>query len=333
MTSTIGLPRTSIASVLSELPDAPVATSRNRGWDGVTLDLHNFTPSYSVALPPRDHHLVCYCPSGRGRMTQQRAGRRHESVIMMGMSIVMPSGHDSIWEGEAACTARLRIPSELVARASEEIDARTQVNVEIANVFQTWDPVIERLARILLEELSHAAHPAQAMIVSSVSCALAAHLLRSYNAFDPKFADGLSVLSRRKLSEIECHINEHIEETIGLSELAEIAGVSRFHFARIFKRSTGLTPMAYVERSRLLRAQELIKAAEHRLAEVALAVGFADQSHFTRRFRRLIGCTPAAFAKDYGSRWISSGVSSSANRHRRSAQMTESPEQYRSRPA
>ncbi len=319
MTSVVELPRTSIASVLSELPDAPVASSRDRGWDGVTLDLHDFTPSYAVALPPRDHHLVCYCPSGRGRMMQRRAGKAHESVIMTGMSIVMPLGHDSIWEGEAARTARLRIPSELVARASEEIGARSPVNVEITNIFQTWDPVIERLARILIEELSNAAHPVQAMIVSSVSCALAAHLLRSYNAFNPKFVDDLAVLSPRKLSEIECYIHEHMEETIGLSELAEIAGVSRFHFARIFKRSTGLTPMAYVERSRVLRAQELIKSAEHRLAEVALAVGFADQSHFTRRFHRLIGCTPAAFAKNYGSRRISTGGSSGSCRHRRTA--------------
>jgi AraC family transcriptional regulator len=91
-------------------------------------------------------------------------------------------------------------------------------------------------------------------------------------------------------------------EPIGLGELAAIAHVSRFHFTRLFKRSTGLTPMAYVERSRIRQAQDLLRMAELPLSEVALVVGFADQSHFTRRFHRHVGCTPAAFARAYGIR-------------------------------
>ncbi|MEI9924256.1 MAG: AraC family transcriptional regulator [Bradyrhizobium sp.] len=151
--------------------------------------------------------------------------------------------------------------------------------------------MIERLGNVLLGELSNSVHPAQGMIVEAVSCGIAAHLLRSYNAFDHATADNLNVLTPRTLAAVTSYVDDHLEETIGLGELAAVAGVSRFHFGRMFKRSTGLTPMAYVERSRVQRAQELIRSAEHRLSEVALAVGFADQSHFTRRFHRLIGCT------------------------------------------
>lgn len=319
MTSAAELPRTSIAAVLNELPDAPVATTRGRGWSGITLDLHGFSSEYFLDAPPRDHHLICYCPSGRGRLIQRRAEAVHDSVIMAGMSLVMPIGCDSVWEGEAAPSARLRIPAELVDRASDEIDPRLRVKVEIKNIFQTWDPVIERLSGVLLGELSSSAHPAQRMIVESISCGIATHLLRSYNAFDHATADNLPVLPPQTLTAITCYIEDHMEETIGLVELAAIAGVSRFHFTRIFKRSTGLTPMAYVERSRVRRAQELIRAAEHRLSEVALAVGFADQSHFTRRFHRLTGRTPAAFAKDCSARSASVSRSSLANGHCRSA--------------
>ena len=80
--------RSSIEKVLQHLPDAPVATTRDRGWTGVTLDLHAFAPQYVVAAPARDHHLICYCPSGRGRLVQRRAGKTHESVISTGMSIL-----------------------------------------------------------------------------------------------------------------------------------------------------------------------------------------------------------------------------------------------------
>lgn len=300
MTAAQAHARTSIGAVLAHLPDAPIATSRNRGWSGVTLDLHAFAPQYLVAAPARDHHLVCYCPSGRGRLIQRRAGTTNESVISTGMSILMPAGYDSVWEGDAAISARLRVPSELVLRAAEEIGVRAQRSVEILNVFQMHDPTIENIGKLLLSELDRPSHPAQSLIVEAASHALAAHLLRSYNAFDAPPAQGAHALGARTLASVISYIEDHLAGPIGLAELASIAQVSRFHFTRLFKRSTGLTPMTYLERSRIHQAQELLRDAELPLSEIALVVGFADQSHFTRRFHRHVGCTPAAFAREYG---------------------------------
>ncbi|WP_226797695.1 helix-turn-helix transcriptional regulator [Cupriavidus necator] len=79
-----------------------------------------------------------------------------------------------------------------------------------------------------------------------------------------------------------------------------MAKVSRFHFARMFKRSIGETPMAYVERVRLLRAREMIRSGDYPLALVATLVGFADQSHFGRGFKRHFGCAPGEFAGHKG---------------------------------
>jgi AraC family transcriptional regulator len=294
--------RSSIEEVLQHLPDAPVATTRDRGWTGVTLDLHAFAPQYVVAAPARDHHLICYCPSGRGRLIQRRAGKTHESVISTGMSILMPAGYDSVWEGDAATSARLRVPAELIVRASEEIGVRAQINFEILNVFRMHDPTIENFSKLLLGELDRPSHPAQPLIVDAISCALAAHLLRAYNAFDAPLAEQIPILGARTLANIASYIEEHMGAPIALAELAAIAHVSRFHFTRLFKRSTGLTPMAYVERSRIQQAQDLLKMAELPLSEIALVVGFADQSHFTRRFHRNVGCTPGAFARNFGIR-------------------------------
>jgi len=104
-------------------------------------------------------------------------------------------------------------------------------------------------------------------------------------------------LRARTLSDVLAYMNEHMSEPVGLAELANVAHVSRFHFTRLFKTSTGLSPMAYLERSRIRRAQELIVSGEMRLAEIAVAMGFADQSHFTRRFRRHTGRTPGSIAR------------------------------------
>jgi len=109
-------------------------------------------------------------------------------------------------------------------------------------------------------------------------------------------------LGTKELARLSAYIEDNIEHPIGLAELADLVSVSRFHFARLFKRSTGTTAIAYVERCRIRRAQELIMETDFPLAQVALMAGFSDQSHFTRRFRRHVGCTPALFARDQGRR-------------------------------
>jgi AraC family transcriptional regulator len=81
-----------------------------------------------------------------------------------------------------------------------------------------------------------------------------------------------------------------------------VVNVSRFHFTRLFKRSTGLTAISFVEQCRIRRAQALISETDLPLAHIALMTGFADQSHFTRRFHRHVGCTPAAFAREQSRR-------------------------------
>ncbi|MEJ0004136.1 MAG: AraC family transcriptional regulator [Pararobbsia sp.] len=174
--------------------------------------------------------------------------------------------------------------------------------MEIRNVFEVRDPLIERLAQTLLAEMDMKAHPVQGLIVDSLSTALAAHMIRNYNAFEaiePSQARSLSKLEIARLTEF---IEDNLDRTISLDDLAAVVNVSRFHFSRLFKRSIGSTAISFVERCRIRRAQSLIADTDLPLAEIALAVGFADQSHFTRRFHRHVGCTPAVFAREQGRR-------------------------------
>ena len=92
------------------------------------------------------------------------------------------------------------------------------------------------------------------------------------------------------------HLHAHLERRISLAELAEVAGLSRYHFLRVFARAKGLPPHAYLLQTRLDRALELLRAGEP-IAQVAYATGFADQSHLTRRFRSMFGVTPGEVAR------------------------------------
>ncbi len=119
-----------------------------------------------------------------GRLVQGRADSLHDGVISAGMSIVAPAGQDAFWQGDAARSARLRVPVALVQDAADEIGKGGQGRVEIRNVFRATDRVIEHFTSLLLREIDRASHPVQGLIVEALSCGLAAHLLRAYDTRD-----------------------------------------------------------------------------------------------------------------------------------------------------
>jgi transcriptional regulator of acetoin/glycerol metabolism len=91
------------------------------------------------------------------------------------------------------------------------------------------------------------------------------------------------------------YMDAHISENIDLPVLATVAGVSVYHFAREFKRSTGVTPHNYLVRKRVERAKDMLARTDFSLTEIALATGFADQSHLARNFRQMVSLTPGQF--------------------------------------
>ncbi len=107
-----------------------------------------------------------------------------------------------------------------------------------------------------------------------------------------KFTGGLTAT---KLRQVNDFINENYSRDVKLAELAQVAGMSSFHFAREFKRTTGTTPHQYLIKFRVERAKMLLAKNELPLTEVGLRSGFSHQSHFTRLFRKITGTTPHSY--------------------------------------
>src|SRR3954447_19859308 len=95
------------------------------------------------------------------------------------------------------------------------------------------------------------------------------------------------------------HADRHYAEPLDLGALAAIAGLSKFHFQRLFKATYGPTPAASVSRRRVERAQDLLRATNLTVTEVCHAVGFASLGSFSSRFRELVGETPSDFQRRY----------------------------------
>lgn len=85
-------------------------------------------------------------------------------------------------------------------------------------------------------------------------------------------------------------------QRVSLAQLAGDAGLSRFHYLRVFRAETGLGPHAYLNQIRVVEAKRRL-AAGRPLAEVAFACGFCDQSHLARQFKRFVGITPGQYLK------------------------------------
>ncbi len=93
------------------------------------------------------------------------------------------------------------------------------------------------------------------------------------------------------------YMDAHLGDSIDLATLAGVAGLSVHHFAREFKRSTGDTPHDHLIRRRVERARDMLATTGDSLAEIAFAVGFADQGHLARHFRRMLGVTPGQYRR------------------------------------
>ena len=103
-------------------------------------------------------------------------------------------------------------------------------------------------------------------------------------------SSGLAVHLRRARD----HVDRHFADDLDLDRLARVAGVSKYHFVRSFEGAFGETPIRYLTRRRIERAQDLLRSANLTVTEVCTAVGYASLGSFSTRFRALTGESPVA---------------------------------------
>lgn len=91
------------------------------------------------------------------------------------------------------------------------------------------------------------------------------------------------------------YIDHHLSQSIKLEDLATRLGISKFHFSRLFKKSTGKSPHQYVMQQRIELAKQLLVKAEISISDVAMMCGFNSHAHLSKYFRQFVGMTPKAY--------------------------------------
>jgi len=105
------------------------------------------------------------------------------------------------------------------------------------------------------------------------------------------------------LRRVHDHIDLHFADPITLSGLAALVGMSKFHLVRAFRAVYGETPMRYLGRRRIERAQDLLRTANLTVTEICMLVGYSSLGSFSSRFTELVGESPVA----YRNRWAARG--------------------------
>lgn len=103
------------------------------------------------------------------------------------------------------------------------------------------------------------------------------------------------VLPGCRLRRVTEYIHQNLDKDLTLAELADVVYMSPYHFARLFKGSTGVPPHRFVVQQRIAHARGVLARTGRPIAEISRLVGFRTPSHFTRVFRHVLGITPGAY--------------------------------------
>jgi AraC family transcriptional regulator len=139
------------------------------------------------------------------------------------------------------------------------------------------------------------------LYIDSLANVLAVHLLRQYAAAKPHLQIYEGGLSQLQLVRVLDYINERLDRKIELTDLAQLLGISQFHFSHLFKQAIGVSPYQYLIQQRIERAKQLLQQLDRSIMDVALDCGFNSHSHLSKQFRQFTGMTPKAYRVSFRS--------------------------------
>jgi AraC family transcriptional regulator len=277
-------------------PAVPDATSHNLGWVGLqALRCQNSAPN-EVHWPPISQHLLVLMTRPPAKMRFRYEGGKRDLPPPAGSIAVMPVGSEAeaCWQGTKD-SLHIYLDPKLTAQV-----ATTSLELDVSHT------AIPPLDALILPELRATMLAVDAeltsgglggpLMIESLANILAVRLLRYIFGRRRLVTRTDGVLTRRKLTTMIDYIMANLHRSPTLEEMAAMVSLSPYHFARQFKAATGLPPHQFLITRRVERAQQILRGrGSLNLAEVAIGVGFSDQSQLCFHFKRIVGVTPGRF--------------------------------------
>ncbi|HEX8737952.1 MAG TPA: AraC family transcriptional regulator [Pyrinomonadaceae bacterium] len=269
---------------------SPYLFRQRAEWTGVKIHRAHVMPGRMLEHTAEFHEVNIPLA---GSLTTQKISANGRQVITNGSDgclCITPAGQSigAFWEKPIDHLGIFLQPEFVLQTALEN---RFSSNFEFLETYEDKDPLMQHIGLALLAEAS-AETPSGKLYADSLVQTLTLHLLKNYstaNAVQENLHGGLSGYKLRRVTEF---INANLEEDLSLAEIAAVADLSQYHFARAFRKTTGATPQQYVMQQRIERAKELLAKDDLPIVEISLRTGFKNQSHFTALFRKFTKLTP-----------------------------------------
>jgi AraC family transcriptional regulator len=281
---------------LKRVPFRPDAASDGLGWVGLEATRFRAAPGSELDQPAITHHRLLMITRPPAELELVYDGVKRHVPPPAGSVSLLPAGSPARWRWSGRKdTLNVYLDPPLVARVAAEAFDLDPARVTVPPLDGLDLPHLRAAMRAVEAELTSggAGGPLAAESLANV---LAVHLIRHVLTPRQPARGRDGALPQRKLCAVVEYIEEHLEASPTLEQIAAVARLSPYHFARQFKRATGLPPHQYVIARRVERARQLLQGgAELSLAEVAADAGFSDQSQLSHHFKRLVGVTPGRF--------------------------------------
>lgn len=283
----------------------PVATvkvsSADFGWRGVAAEVRSH-PACELPMFESTHTEITIALRGRlgGVVARSAGGERQLTSVDPGTVWITPQG---IEEEATRITkplsdiAHIYLPQESFLKLTHEgYDAGS--HRAIGYCADVHDDLIRQIGTSLVEEMMTPSAGGK-ILAETLALTLAARILQRFSSGSSARLEGakaanISVADAR-MKRVVDYMMAHLEEPIGLDDLAAVACLSPFHFSRTFRSRAGEPPHRFLSSLRLERAKELLAHTDRPICDIAMACQFSSQTNFTRAFRNFAGVTPKAY--------------------------------------
>lgn len=277
-----------------------VAESGSLHWKGLFVRRYRFPRVVDRFLVPATPEPLISCGLGGSAEFREREIGETWRTSQIGRGTIFVTRSRTPYEvshtspvGEELEIVQVHIAvDQFLAALSVAYPGRTD-EVEVMD-FSGRDEALANLCFACAEMLA-ARTPGKSGRIADLTRLFATYLAEKYIAAaaeKPDFHSGLPIWQLRK---VEDHVRENLAGEISVEALAALVELSPFHFSRVFKQATAMTPLEFVTRERITYAQQLVRETSRSLIDIGLEVGYTSPSHFAKVFRRVTGTTPKEF--------------------------------------
>lgn len=270
---------------------APVMANDAEAWGGLSVCEWKLPWLDGFELAENDDFIIAHHSEGSRKVRASCNGPWSDTTSTPGLVSVIPPDRrvEYTIDGEVSFSS-IHVPRRLLNGLSESCFAS-----EPAFRFAFHDPFASSCIENLLGEARRGGS-CNFPYVHAMTRALVLHLMQAFRSGSNSVPETQSD-SGLRLDAMLDFIDSRLTDPLRIEEMAERAGVSRAHFIRRFRDVTGMSPHRYVTLRRIEKAKERLLGTRDGLAQIALDVGFGNQSHFTQVFHSLTGQTPSQFRR------------------------------------